>query len=548
MLKSMWAGENLVVSPNKLKQLVGEKRPEFNGYHQHDAQEFLTFLMDGLHEEVNRAAYPRPIVVDPTNDGKSDEQIAGEAWTGSLLRNNSKIVEIFQFQVRSEITFPDVEDKSLKFDPMMYLSLPLPKPTHMIQLTVLTLKHPEAPPMQRTFQISEDSTFRELEAQLLQVFPPPADLPGFRQLFVFATVRGNRVSNLLAADERIQDTHDDIWVFEVALGPEFSEMEYEFMVVHARRRMAGGESGMHTCSYVAPPCVFAFQPGRTSNEDVIERTIKPYADYISRKISGGDLTRLVDSHLTLVPMCSSEEGRDMPSTGQFSAATGEAVTINFSGPSDLAWPEVGESAREATSSSGSPPKENAEAAGSGCSSWNKVRLEQCLEVFTRCEELGQEDWARSSRTQEFERSLKKLDLWSAPMCLVVHLKRFGSEQLTGPIEKVETFVDAPLELDLGRWLRGPAPECGARYKLFAVVNHSGSLSSGHYTAYGRIGEGSSRPWYFFNDSSVTRAEESDVISQAAYILFYERCDVGSQSSQTDSNLTQQGSHPVSAQI
>lgn len=547
MLKSMWAGDHSVLSPNKLKQLVGEKRPEFNGYHQHDAQEFLTFLLDGLHEEVNKATYPRLIVVDPTIDDKSDEQIAAEAWTGSLLRNNSKIVEIFQFQVRSEITFPDVEEKSLKFDPMMYLSLPLPKPTHMIQLTVLTLKHPEVPPMQRTFQISKDSTFRELEAQLIEVFPAPADLPGFRRLFVFATVRGYRVCKLLSLDDRIQNTHDDIWVFEVALQPDLSELKCEFMVVHAsRRRVPGGEPVASSCSHLAPPCIFAFQPGRTSNEEVIDR-MKPYADKVSRRITGGDC--VLDTHLTIAPLWSSEEGRDMPSTGQFAAATGEVLTINFTGAADLAWPEVSAyPPRESASLPGAPPKENAEAGGGG-SSFSKVRLEQCLEVFTRCEELAQEDWATSSRTQEFERSLKKLDLWSAPMCLVVHLKRFGSEQLTGPIEKVETFVDAPFDLDLGRWLRGPAPECGAQYKLFAVVNHTGSLASGHYTAYGQIGEGASRQWYFFNDSSVTRAEEGDVISQSAYILFYERCDVAAQSSSTqpDSPLLRQGSQAIITQ-
>merc|ERR1712187_700578 len=138
-----------------------------------------------------------------------------------------------------------------------------------------------------------------------------------------------------------------------------------------------------------------------------------------------------------------------------------------------------------------------------------VRLEQCLEAFTRCEELAQEDWAVCARTQEFERSLKKLDLWSAPKCLIVHLKRFGSEQLTGPIQKVETFVDAPLDFNLGRWIKGPTPECGTQYKLFAVVNHSGSLASGHYTAYGRVGEGASRQWYHFNDEQVCRADESD---------------------------------------
>jgi ubiquitin carboxyl-terminal hydrolase 4/11/15 len=544
MLKSMWAGEHSVLSPNKLKQLVAEKRPEFNGYHQHDAQEFLTFLLDGLHEDVNRATYPRPIVVDPTIDDKSDEEIAAEAWTGSLLRNNSKIVDIFQFQVRSEITFPDVEDISLKFDPMMYLSLPIPRPTHVIQLTVLTLKHPEVPPVQRKFQISKDSTFAELEAHLSEVFPPPADIPGFRRRFVFATVSGYRVCKLLSSEHSIRDTHDDIWVFEVALEPDLSELKCEFMVVHARRRTPGGEPGTHHFSNLAPPCIFAFQPGRISNEDVMRR-IKPYADCISKRITGGE--RHLDNYWTVTPLMSSEEGWDMPSTGQFSAAVGEAVAINFLGAADLAWPEAGgpvhtvASSSESPRSSGYPAKENAEyGGGSSCSS--KVRLEQCLEVFTRCEELAQEDWATSSRTQEFERSLKRLDLWSAPMCLVIHLKRFGSEQLTGPIEKVETFVDAPLELDLGRWLRGPAPECGAQYKLSAVVNHSGSLACGHYTAYGRIGEGASRQWYFFNDSSVTRADESDVISQAAYILFYERCDVGSQ---PVSMLPQQDSQAVS---
>merc|ERR1712013_635211 len=53
-------------------------------------------------------------------------EIAAEAWTGNLSRNCSRIVDIFQFQVRSELSFPDVDFKSLKFDPMMYLSLPIP--------------------------------------------------------------------------------------------------------------------------------------------------------------------------------------------------------------------------------------------------------------------------------------------------------------------------------------------------------------------------------------------------------------------------------------
>merc|ERR1719379_2082482 len=108
LLDMIWADTHRTVSPTKLKTLIGEKRPEFAGYQQHDAQELLTFLLDGLHEDTNRIGYPRPIVEAPTWEGKEDIQIAQEAWEGYLKRNSSRIVEVFQFQVRSEVTFPTV--------------------------------------------------------------------------------------------------------------------------------------------------------------------------------------------------------------------------------------------------------------------------------------------------------------------------------------------------------------------------------------------------------------------------------------------------------
>ena len=57
-----------------------------------------------------------------------------------------------------------------------------------------------------------------------------------------------------------------------------------------------------------------------------------------------------------------------------------------------------------------------------------------------------------------------------------------------------------------------------KYDLYGVTNHFGSLHGGHYTAFGK-NDGS---WYHFNDSSVSKALESEVVSSAAYILFYRR--------------------------
>eukprot|EP00438_Fugacium_kawagutii_P000633 Skav224355 [mRNA] locus=scaffold2411:393573:393821:- [translate_table: standard] len=79
-----------------------------------------------------------------------------------------------------------------------------------------------------------------------------------------------------------------------------------------------------------------------------------------------------------------------------------------------------------------------------------------------------------------------------------------------------------MNLNLASFVMGPGGQ-DAQYRLHAVVNHSGSSSFGHYTAYCKVGEEEhDRRWYFFKDAAVSAARESDVVSRHAYILFYER--------------------------
>ena len=40
---------------------MGQFAPQFIGFHQHDAQEFLNFLLDGLHEDLNLVT-EKPII------------------------------------------------------------------------------------------------------------------------------------------------------------------------------------------------------------------------------------------------------------------------------------------------------------------------------------------------------------------------------------------------------------------------------------------------------------------------------------------------------
>lgn len=62
--------------------------------------------------------------------------------------------------------------------------------------------------------------------------------------------------------------------------------------------------------------------------------------------------------------------------------------------------------------------------------------------------------------------------------------------------------------------RAPSPYLP--YDLLAVVNHSGSMAQGHYTAFVQeLGR-----WFRFDDTWVQEVEEEEVLASEAYLLFY----------------------------
>ena len=48
------------------------KNSLFTGFAQHDAQEFMAFLLDGLHEDLNRVR-DKPYTTTVESDGREDE-------------------------------------------------------------------------------------------------------------------------------------------------------------------------------------------------------------------------------------------------------------------------------------------------------------------------------------------------------------------------------------------------------------------------------------------------------------------------------------------
>ena len=108
-----------------MQRIFGEFAPHFSGYSQEDSQEFLTYLLDGLHEDLNKAngmTEELTEMLSKAESGTEDEvlidqfsqprgkysfltqKLANEAWVEYLSDDNSKIVDLYQVQLRSCLT------------------------------------------------------------------------------------------------------------------------------------------------------------------------------------------------------------------------------------------------------------------------------------------------------------------------------------------------------------------------------------------------------------------------------------------------------------
>ena len=136
LLTKYWSGKYSVISPNKIKSTIAEIQPRFSGYQQHDSSELLQFLLDGLHEDLNRIIDKPYTEKVESNDANNDEQIAQKAWTTHKLRNDSVVVDLIQGQLKSRIKCPDCTRISVTFDPFMFLSVPLPTEKKFVTKTI----------------------------------------------------------------------------------------------------------------------------------------------------------------------------------------------------------------------------------------------------------------------------------------------------------------------------------------------------------------------------------------------------------------------------
>jgi len=146
-----------------------------------------------------------------------------------------------------------------------------------------------------------------------------------------------------------------------------------------------------------------------------------------------------------------------------------------------------------------------------------VNMLDCFELFTQEEILEGDERPTCARCKKRQKCTKRLSIQKFPQILIIHLKRFSQDYSYR--SKLSTDVRCPTKnLDLKKFSAEKSAG-SVSYDLYAISNHSGTPSGGHYTAAAR--NPYTRQWHYFNDQRVSSASESGVVTSEAYILFYE---------------------------
>uniref|UniRef100_A0A4W6F5N2 Ubiquitin carboxyl-terminal hydrolase n=1 Tax=Lates calcarifer TaxID=8187 RepID=A0A4W6F5N2_LATCA len=553
LVKQMWLSRSSYVAPRTFKTQVGRFAPQFSGYQQQDSQELLAFLLDGLHEDLNRVK-KKPYLALRDAEGRPDEIVAKEAWTNHRLRNDSIIVDIFHGLFKSTLVCPECSKVSVTFDPFCYLTLPLPMKKDRTMEVFLVRSDPQSRPTQYRVVVPKLGTVTDLCSALSKLCGiPPENM-------VVADVYNHRFHKIYRRDDGLNQImeKDDIFVYEV----QEEDSERMNLPVYFRERHSK-HAGSSTSTMLFGQPLLITVPRHNLIADVLYDKILERIGSSNGSNHSGTCNEsnglydgeeeAMDHQVSPEPENGQSEEEEEETSDLENGSKGDGAK-QCSSPAKLFTFSIVNSYGTANISplpcDGNVLKLNRQSHSTVAIDWDTeskklcydeqeaeayekhesmlqpqkkkatVALRECIELFTTMETLGEHDPWYCPTCKKHQQATKKFDLWSLPRILVVHLKRFSYNRCWR--DKLDTVVDFPIrDLNMSEFVCDP--KAGPyTYDLIAVSNHYGGMGGGHYTAYGK--NKVDGKWYYFDDSSVSSASEDQIVTKAAYVLFYQRRD------------------------
>ncbi|OXB68841.1 hypothetical protein ASZ78_002256 [Callipepla squamata] len=526
LVRALWTLEYTPQHSRDFKNIVSKNAMQYRGNAQHDAQEFLLWLLDRVHEDLNNVVNysGMPPLKPPLED---DVLLEGPAFPIS----STFVQELFQAQYRSSLTCPHCQKQSNTFDPFLCISLPIPLPhTRPLYVTVVyqgkcshCMRIGVAVPIAGTVARLREAVSSETKIPTEQIVLTEMYYDGFHRsfcdtddldtihesdcIFAFETPEIFRPEGILSQ----RGIHVNNNLNNLKYGTEHSRtVSYSQgsavsgKLEQSSTRQGANEkivllvcnracTGQQSKRFGLP---FVLHLEKTIAWDILQKEILEKMQYFLRPaaclqvcpfslrvVSVVGITYLLPQEER--PLCHPTVERALKSCGQGGTAHVKLVVewdketkdFLFVNTEDEYIPDS-ESVRQQRELHHQP---------------QTCTLSQCFQLYTKEEQLAPDDAWRCPHCKQLQQGSITLSLWTLPDVLIIHLKRFRQEG--DRRMKLQNMVKFPLSgLDM-------TPHVVKR-------THCKNSVDGQ--------------WYCFDDSDVQQLSENEVCKQTAYILFYQR--------------------------
>lgn len=212
LLKEIWTASTRSVAPLKLRFCVTKNAPQFAGGGQHDSQELLAWLLDALHEDLNRVT-EKPYTELKDSDGRADSVVAMEAWTQHNARNQSIVIDLFYGQLKSKVSCLSCGHDSVRFDPFSVLNLPLPVENYTYCEVLLILLDGSVP-VKYGIRMNSEARYCNLKKELSTICGCVES-----ELMLCCEVSDSQIKSILPNEQKIKPiTATELYVYELPKG------------------------------------------------------------------------------------------------------------------------------------------------------------------------------------------------------------------------------------------------------------------------------------------------------------------------------------------
>ena len=587
LLDDLWLGDDDYINPNYFKRIFAHFVHKFSGYAQQDSNEFLIYLLDKIHEDLNTITVKPYIEMEGKKPEQTDEEVSKIWWDKHLKRENSIIVDLFHGQFKSTISCNICHQVCVSFDSYMFISLPIPSGKYEIEVKYfgynindfLVMKIPitenttvlniidimknriniininknikNNPPKRKKRNKNKNKIIKKLYEQInlskdkiemvlltnkkkiYKVFTNndyifPYLLQGYELVayekdtsnqnneniyfylsqyyysYIFSLFYYPRIYFFdypfainFDKTQKIFNIYKNIKEFLKELLPnnnpnnpikkdEILNIDFNFNKINKDNEKSCGFT-LYLNTFIpntnSSLCSSIFSFGNSINHPLLEKysSTENYSN-IKRQLNLDEL------HLRLtldVDILFNLDKARLPKLKNY--LYNKKLSLN-----------VGKD----------------------------INLYDCLNLFNSEEILdGDNEWY-CNKCKKHVDAVKKMDVYKSPYYLIFQLKRFKQDNEGSSIfnifnsSKNTTFIDFPVtNLDLSNYILSENNQ-GGIYDLIGVINHYGGESFGHYTAYCLNG----KKWMEYNDEYVAEIKKGNIITNAAYVLFYRRRD------------------------